>query len=87
MVKPIHQYACYFWFFKPVILLPVALVNNISTQQAETLILHELAHIRTNDYLLNWFLLTAETLFFLILFVLGSVNISGLKGRRTATCR
>ncbi|MBK7558684.1 MAG: M56 family metallopeptidase [Chitinophagaceae bacterium] len=59
-----------FGFFKPVILLPVALVNNISTQQAETLILHELAHIRTNDYLLNWFLLTAETIFFFNPFVL-----------------
>lgn len=53
-----------FGFFKPVILLPVALVNNISLQQAETLILHELSHIRTNDYLLNWFLLFSETFFF-----------------------
>jgi len=59
-----------FGFFKPVILLPVALVNNISTQQAETLILHELAHIRTHDYLLNWFLLTAETIFFFNPFVI-----------------
>jgi len=53
-----------FGYFKPVILLPVALLNNISTRQAETLILHELTHIRTNDYLLNWFLITAETIFF-----------------------
>lgn len=53
-----------FGFFKPVILLPVALLNNISIQQAETLILHELTHIRTNDYLLNWFLLFADTIFF-----------------------
>ncbi len=53
-----------FGYFKPVILLPVALLNNISVTQAETLILHELAHIRTNDYLLNWFLILAETLFF-----------------------
>lgn len=53
-----------FGFFKPVILLPVALVNNISTQQAETLILHELTHIRTNDYLLNWFLIFIENIFF-----------------------
>lgn len=53
-----------FGFFKPVILLPVVLVNNISLQQAETLILHELSHIRTNDYLLNWFLLFSETVFF-----------------------
>jgi beta-lactamase regulating signal transducer with metallopeptidase domain len=53
-----------FGYFKPVILLPVALLNNISTKQAETLILHELTHIRTHDYLLNWFLVTAETIFF-----------------------
>ena len=59
-----------FGFFKPIILLPVALVNNISAQQAETLILHELTHIRTNDYLLNWFLLTAETIFFFNPFII-----------------
>lgn len=58
-----------FGFFKPVILLPVALLNNISVQQAETLILHELTHIRTNDYLLNWFLLLTETIFFFNPFV------------------
>lgn len=58
-----------FGFFKPVILLPLALMNNISMQQAETLILHELTHIKTNDYLLNWFLLIAETLFFFNPFV------------------
>ena len=59
-----------FGYFKPVILLPVALLNNISTRQAETLILHELTHIRTNDYLLNWFLVTAETIFFFNPFVI-----------------
>ncbi len=58
-----------FGFFKPVILLPVALVNNISTRQAETLIIHELTHIRTHDYLLNWFLLFTETIFFFNPFV------------------
>lgn len=58
-----------FGYFKPVILLPVALLSNISTSQAETLILHELTHIRTNDYLLNWFLVAAETIFFFNPFV------------------
>ena len=53
-----------FGFLKPVILLPVALVSNIDTAQAETLILHELSHIKTNDYLLNWFLVVADTFFF-----------------------
>jgi beta-lactamase regulating signal transducer with metallopeptidase domain len=60
-----------FGYFKPIILLPVALVSNISTQQAETLILHELTHIRTNDYLLNWFLVSAETIFFFNPFITG----------------
>jgi bla regulator protein blaR1 len=53
-----------FGFLKPVIVLPVALVNQLSVAQAETLILHELAHIKANDFLLNWFLIIAETVFF-----------------------
>ncbi len=60
-----------FGFFKPIILLPVALVNNITPLQAETLILHELTHIRTHDYLLNWFLVITETIFFFNPFVTG----------------
>lgn len=59
-----------FGFFRPIILLPVSLANSISLQQAETLILHELSHIRVNDYLLNWFLVVAETVFFYNPFVL-----------------
>lgn len=35
-----------FGFLKPVILLPVSLVNNLSIKEAETLIIHELTHIR-----------------------------------------
>ncbi len=41
-------------FFKPIILLPVAMVNNLSTAQVEAVILHELAHIKKNDYLINF---------------------------------
>lgn len=59
-----------FGFFKPVILLPVTLVNNITTQQAESLILHELTHIKSNDYLLNWYLIVAETFFFFNPFII-----------------
>ncbi len=59
-----------FGFFKPVIVLPVALVNQLSLQQAETLILHELEHIRSNDFILNWFLIAAETIFFFNPFVM-----------------
>ena len=68
-----------FGFFKPIILLPVALVNNINTKQAETLILHELTHIRTNDYLLNWFLMAGETIFFFNPFVIKLCKIIRLE--------
>ncbi|RYY46706.1 MAG: hypothetical protein EOO06_13945 [Chitinophagaceae bacterium] len=58
-----------FGFFKPVILLPVAMVNQLNLQQTESLIVHELTHIRNNDYLFNWFLLASEAMFFFNPFV------------------
>src|SRR5690348_1706213 len=33
-------------YIKPVILLPIAAINQLSTQQIEAVLLHELAHIR-----------------------------------------
>lgn len=53
-----------FGYFKPVILLPVALVNRLSLQQTEALIIHELSHIRQHDYLFNWLLVIGESLYF-----------------------
>jgi beta-lactamase regulating signal transducer with metallopeptidase domain len=52
-----------FGYFKPVILMPVALINQISTKEAESIIIHELSHIRQNDYLMNWLLLITEYIF------------------------
>jgi len=40
-------------FLKPVILIPVAALNNLTLQQLEAVILHELTHIKRYDYLLN----------------------------------
>jgi beta-lactamase regulating signal transducer with metallopeptidase domain len=51
-------------FLKPVILFPVAMAANLSLEQAETILLHELAHIRRNDYLLNLGVTVLELLFF-----------------------
>ena len=53
-----------FGFLKPMILLPFSLVNAISTDEVETIILHELAHIKSKDYLLNWLLLGMEIVYF-----------------------
>ena len=63
-----------FGFFKPIIVLPVALVNHVSIQQAEALILHELAHIKANDFLINWFVIAAESVFFFNPFIVSLCN-------------
>ncbi|MBO9728219.1 MAG: M48 family metalloprotease [Chitinophaga sp.] len=56
-------------FLKPLILLPVAMVNNLSEAQLEAVLLHELAHIKRNDYLLNIFQSIVETILFFNPFV------------------
>jgi bla regulator protein BlaR1 len=40
-------------YIKPVILLPLAAINQLSIQQLEAVLLHELAHIRRYDYFIN----------------------------------
>jgi bla regulator protein blaR1 len=40
-------------YLKPIILIPAAAITNLTPQQLESVILHELAHIRRNDYLIN----------------------------------
>lgn len=49
---------------KPVILIPVAIANNLSAAEAEAVLLHELAHIRRHDYLVNMVQLFIETILF-----------------------
>lgn len=49
---------------KPVILLPLATINHLTTDQVEAILLHELAHIKRHDYLLNLFQTTIETILF-----------------------
>ncbi|HRP56891.1 M56 family metallopeptidase [Agriterribacter sp.] len=56
-------------FFKPVILLPLAAFNHLTPQQVESVILHELAHIKRNDYLINIMASVIETILFFNPFV------------------
>lgn len=52
-------------FWKPIILMPIACLNHLSVTEVEAILLHELAHIRRHDYLINIFLQIAEiSLFF-----------------------
>jgi TonB family protein len=51
-------------WLKPVVLLPVSMVSGLNTAQLDMLILHELAHIRRHDYLVNFFQTLVEILLF-----------------------
>ena len=53
-----------FGYFKPIILMPLALMSKLSIVETEALILHELTHIKNNDFLFNWFLIVNEHIFF-----------------------
>ena len=51
-------------FWKPVILLPISIVNHLSLQQTEAILLHELKHIKRNDYLINILMACADVVLF-----------------------
>ncbi len=51
-------------FIKPMILIPLSSINYLSTEQMEAVLLHELAHIKRQDYLLNLILSITEIILF-----------------------
>lgn len=53
-----------FGFFRPVILMPFSLMSQLTPAQLETVLLHELSHIKRNDYLVNVFQSLLEIIFF-----------------------
>ena len=55
---------CVAGWLRPVILMPAATLLNLSVEQLEAILAHELAHIRRQDYLVNLLQTLAETLFF-----------------------
>ena len=73
-----------FGFFKPFILLPFSLVNQLSTAEAESIILHELSHIKDHDYLLNRIVIFAENFYFFNPFF--QLIIVKLKTEREKSC-
>lgn len=51
-------------FLRPVILLPMATLSGLSTDQIEMILAHELAHIRRHDFFINLLQAVVETLLF-----------------------
>jgi TonB family protein len=51
-------------WLRPLVLIPVSAIANLSPQQLDALILHELAHIRRLDTVINILLVAVETVLF-----------------------
>ncbi|MEI9917297.1 MAG: M56 family metallopeptidase [Bacteroidota bacterium] len=51
-------------FMKPMILFPVGLLSGLTTEQVETILVHELSHVRRHDYIINLVQSLIETVFF-----------------------
>ncbi len=51
-------------FIKPIVLVPLGMLANLPAAQVEAILLHELAHIRRRDYLVNLLQVFCENIFF-----------------------
>lgn len=51
-------------YLRPVILIPVGMLASMSPSQVEAILLHELAHVRRRDYLVNLLQAAAENFLF-----------------------
>ena len=71
-------------FLKPIILIPLSSINNLTTYQLEAIVLHEISHIKRNDYLVNLFISVIETILFFNPFVL--LMVKSIKRERENCC-
>ena len=55
---------CVVGWLRPVVLIPVAALGGLSVEELEMIIVHELAHIKRRDILINYVQTVLETLFF-----------------------
>ncbi len=70
-------------FLKPIILIPLGMMSQLSPNQVEAIFLHELAHIRRHDFLLNLFQVAVETILFFNPF---SVILAGMIRTERENC-
>jgi len=68
----------------PVILVPIGMLSNMPPAQVEAVLLHELAHIRRHDYLVNFVQRLAESILFFNPAVLWVSSL--LRAEREACC-
>jgi len=61
-------------WLKPIILIPIGLINRLTPEQVEAVIAHELAHIKRRDYVINCLQYLLEIFFFFNPFLLWLSN-------------
>ncbi|MEO6520790.1 MAG: M56 family metallopeptidase [Mucilaginibacter sp.] len=44
---------CIIGYLKPMVILPTAIITQFSAEQIKSILVHEMAHIRRNDYIIN----------------------------------
>jgi bla regulator protein blaR1 len=71
-------------YLKPIILMPMAAMNHLTTQQLEAVLLHELAHIRRHDYFINLIIKFIQALLYFNPFVKAFVKI--IEREREKSC-
>ncbi|RYY97965.1 MAG: M56 family metallopeptidase, partial [Chitinophagaceae bacterium] len=71
-------------YLKPVILIPVAALNNLTVAQLEAVLLHELSHIRRYDYLVNLLVTAINVFLYFNPFV--RLFIRAIEGERENCC-
>jgi len=71
-------------YLKPMILVPLAAVANLTTHQMEAVLLHELAHIRRHDYLINLIINSIQTVLYFNPFV--KLFVKTIERERERSC-
>lgn len=71
-------------YLKPIILIPVAAINNLTPHQLEAVILHELSHIYRYDYFVNLILSFIKTILYFNPFV--KLLVKSIEKEREHSC-
>ncbi len=71
-------------YLKPIILIPVAAVNNLTPHQLEAVILHELSHIYRYDYFMNLLVSFIKTILYFNPFV--KLLVKDIEREREHSC-
>lgn len=50
--------------FKPIIIFPLGLIQGLTTEEVEAILLHELSHLKRNDFIINIVINVLKTIYF-----------------------